>query len=211
MRPIVAILPLLHADVRPIAGQAGTVDHRAVLDHEVVGIVGILPLANWERSCTRAPHSRKCAARTTGARAPARSERPSRPRCPAPCACACPRSLVPLPLYFAVPRQASRAANDNTSRKECTRTNRLSRFAARCLGCAPRAPAHAQASAYPSKTIRMVIALAPGGGIDTTGRFIGTRVDPDLGSDRGRRQSAQAGGAIAADCRRRRRPMATPS
>ena len=37
MRPIVAILPSLHADVRAIAGQAGTVDHRAVLDHQVVG------------------------------------------------------------------------------------------------------------------------------------------------------------------------------
>src|SRR5262245_26496741 len=33
------------------------------------------------------------------------------------------------------------------------------------------APAHAQAPAYPAKTIRMVIALAPGGGVDTTGRF----------------------------------------
>src|SRR4051812_16312722 len=35
---------------------------------------------------------------------------------------------------------------------------------------------HAQVASYPSKTIRMVIALAPGGGVDTTGRFIGQRL-----------------------------------
>src|SRR5690606_13123336 len=32
--------------------------------------------------------------------------------------------------------------------------------------------ARAQAPAYPAKPIRMIIALAPGGGVDTTGRFI---------------------------------------
>ena len=37
-------------------------------------------------------------------------------------------------------------------------------------------PAWAQAPAYPSKSIRMVIALAPGGGVDTTGRFIGAKL-----------------------------------
>ena len=35
--------------------------------------------------------------------------------------------------------------------------------------------ASAQAPAYPSKAIRMVIALAPGGGTDTTGRLIGAK------------------------------------
>jgi len=59
--------------------------------------------------------------------------------------------------------------------------------------------AHAQAAAYPSKSIRMVIALAPGGGVDTTGRFIGQKLSeawkqPVVADNR-----PGAGGAIAAE------------
>ena len=39
----------------------------------------------------------------------------------------------------------------------------------------------AQAPAYPAKSIRMVIALAPGGGVDTTGRFVGQRLEEKRG------------------------------
>ena len=61
------------------------------------------------------------------------------------------------------------------------------------------AAAHAQAPAYPSKTIRMVIALAPGGGVDTTGRFIGSKLSqlwsqPVIADNR-----PGAGGALAAE------------
>jgi tripartite-type tricarboxylate transporter receptor subunit TctC len=65
--------------------------------------------------------------------------------------------------------------------------------------CVAAAPAHAQAPAYPSKTIRMVIALAPGGGVDTTGRFIGSKLSqlwsqPVIADNR-----PGAGGALAAE------------
>ena len=61
------------------------------------------------------------------------------------------------------------------------------------------AVAHAQTPAYPTKSIRMVIALAPGGGVDTTGRFIAQRLSqlwnqPVVADNR-----PGAGGAIAAE------------
>src|SRR5688572_7636668 len=62
--------------------------------------------------------------------------------------------------------------------------------------------AHAQgsaAAAYPSKTIRMVIALAPGGGVDTTGRFIGLRLSQMWGQPVVADNRPGAGGSIAAD------------
>jgi tripartite-type tricarboxylate transporter receptor subunit TctC len=65
--------------------------------------------------------------------------------------------------------------------------------------CVAAATAYAQAPAYPSKTIRMVIALAPGGGVDTTGRFIGSKLSqlwsqPVIADNR-----PGAGGALAAE------------
>src|SRR5688572_3819310 len=62
--------------------------------------------------------------------------------------------------------------------------------------------AHAQASAaaaYPSKTIRMVIALAPGGGVDTTGRFIGQKLSQMWGQPVVADNRPGAGGSIASE------------
>jgi tripartite-type tricarboxylate transporter receptor subunit TctC len=56
---------------------------------------------------------------------------------------------------------------------------------------------HAQA--YPSKSIRMVIALAPGGGVDTTGRFIGTKLSQLWGQPVVADNRPGAGGSLAAD------------
>ena len=57
----------------------------------------------------------------------------------------------------------------------------------------------AQAPAYPSKPIRMVIALAPGGGVDTTGRFIAQRLSQLWGQPAVADNRPGAGGAIAAE------------
>src|SRR5215217_4755951 len=59
--------------------------------------------------------------------------------------------------------------------------------------------AHAQAQAYPSKSIRMVIALAPGGGVDTTGRFIGHKLSQLWGQSVVADNRPGAGGVIAAE------------
>ncbi|MGZ5094014.1 MAG: Bug family tripartite tricarboxylate transporter substrate binding protein [Burkholderiales bacterium] len=59
--------------------------------------------------------------------------------------------------------------------------------------------AHAQTPAYPTKSIRMVIALAPGGGVDTTGRFIAQRLSQIWGQPVVADNRPGAGGAIAAE------------
>jgi tripartite-type tricarboxylate transporter receptor subunit TctC len=59
--------------------------------------------------------------------------------------------------------------------------------------------AWAQAPAYPSKSIRMVIALAPGGGVDTTGRFIGAKLSEMWGQPIVADNRPGAGGSIASD------------
>ena len=61
------------------------------------------------------------------------------------------------------------------------------------------AHAQAQAQAYPSKTIRMIIALAPGGGVDTTGRFIGSKLSQMWGQPVVADNRPGAGGALAAE------------
>ena len=58
---------------------------------------------------------------------------------------------------------------------------------------------HAQASAYPSKPIRMIIALAPGGGVDTTGRYIGQKLNEMWGQPVVADNRPGAGGSIAAE------------
>ena len=59
--------------------------------------------------------------------------------------------------------------------------------------------AFAQAPAYPTKSIRMVIALAPGGGVDTTGRFIGQKLSQMWGQPVVADNRPGAGGSIASD------------
>lgn len=59
--------------------------------------------------------------------------------------------------------------------------------------------AYAQAPAYPAKTIRMVIALAPGGGVDTTGRFIARGLSEAWGQPVVADNRPGAGGSIAAE------------
>lgn len=66
--------------------------------------------------------------------------------------------------------------------------------------------AHAQTPAYPTKTIRMVIALAPGGGVDTTGRFIGQKLSSAWGQPVVADNRPGAGGAIAAEAVARAAP-----
>ena len=59
--------------------------------------------------------------------------------------------------------------------------------------------AYAQPPAYPTKQIRMVIALAPGGGVDTTGRFIAQKLSEAWGQPVVADNRPGAGGSIAAD------------
>jgi len=64
-----------------------------------------------------------------------------------------------------------------------------------CGACA----VHAQAPAYPTKPIRMIIALAPGGGVDTTGRYIGQKLNEAWGQPVVADNRPGAGGTIAAE------------
>jgi tripartite-type tricarboxylate transporter receptor subunit TctC len=59
--------------------------------------------------------------------------------------------------------------------------------------------AYAQAPAYPSKPIRMVIALAPGGGVDTTGRYIAQKLNEAWGQTVIADNRPGAGGTIASE------------
>ncbi len=59
--------------------------------------------------------------------------------------------------------------------------------------------AFAQAPAYPSKPIRIVIALAPGGGVDTTGRFVGAKLSQAWGQPVVADNRPGAGGSVASE------------
>lgn len=61
--------------------------------------------------------------------------------------------------------------------------------------------AHAQspAASYPTKPIRMVIALAPGGGVDTTGRMIAAKMSQAWGQSVVPDNRPGAGGSIASE------------
>ncbi len=52
---------------------------------------------------------------------------------------------------------------------------------------------------FPTKPIRMIIALAPGGGVDTTGRFIASKLGEAWGQNVVADNRPGAGGTIAAD------------
>lgn len=82
--------------------------------------------------------------------------------------------------------------------------NRFSARACRALlvlftGSVAAGAAFAQTPAYPSKAIRMVIALAPGGGVDTTGRFIAQKLSEVWGQSVVADNRPGAGGTIAAE------------
>jgi tripartite-type tricarboxylate transporter receptor subunit TctC len=67
------------------------------------------------------------------------------------------------------------------------------------MGACVAGTADAQAPAYPAKPIRMVIALAPGGGVDTTGRFVGNKLSQMWGQPVVAENRPGAGGSIASD------------
>jgi tripartite-type tricarboxylate transporter receptor subunit TctC len=66
-------------------------------------------------------------------------------------------------------------------------------------GAGAAGAAFAQAPAYPSKSIRMVIALAPGGGVDTTGRFVAAKLSQAWGQPVVADNRPGAGGSIASE------------
>ena len=49
------------------------------------------------------------------------------------------------------------------------------------MAAALLAPAATHAQSYPTKTIRMIVPIAPGGGTDTAGRMIAQRLSEQLG------------------------------
>ncbi|MEN9783870.1 MAG: hypothetical protein RJA24_1213, partial [Pseudomonadota bacterium] len=59
--------------------------------------------------------------------------------------------------------------------------------------------AHAQAPAYPTKPVRMIIALAPGGGVDTTGRYLAQKMSEAWGQNVVTDNRPGAGGSIASE------------
>lgn len=71
--------------------------------------------------------------------------------------------------------------------------------AAGMLVVAVGAAGAAEAPAYPAKSIRMVIALAPGGGVDTTGRFIAQKLNQAWGQPVVADNRPGAGGVLAAE------------
>jgi tripartite-type tricarboxylate transporter receptor subunit TctC len=68
----------------------------------------------------------------------------------------------------------------------------------------PVAPVHAQS--YPDKPIRLVIIFPPGGGIDTVGRIVGTKLSEILGQPVVPENRAGAGGNVGLDFVAKARP-----
>lgn len=66
--------------------------------------------------------------------------------------------------------------------------------------------AYGQTTAYPTKPMRMIIALAPGGGVDTTGRLIGQRLQEMWGQPVVADNRPGAGGTIATEAVARAAP-----
>ena len=67
------------------------------------------------------------------------------------------------------------------------------------LALAGVAAGAAHAQNYPTKPVRMIIALAPGGGVDTTGRFIAQKLHEAWGQSVVADNRPGAGGTIAAE------------
>jgi len=81
---------------------------------------------------------------------------------------------------------------------------RYSAIAFACLGSTGAAVA--QTPNYPTKPMRMIIALAPGGGVDTTGRLIAQRLTEMWGQPIVADNRAGAGGTIATEAVARAAP-----
>jgi len=73
-----------------------------------------------------------------------------------------------------------------------------------CLAAA--GSVHAQTPAYPTKPMRMIIALAPGGGVDTTGRIIAQKLTEMWGQPVVADNRPGAGGTIATEAVARAAP-----
>ncbi len=67
------------------------------------------------------------------------------------------------------------------------------------LGAAAGVSLPAASQTYPSKSIRLIVPLAPGGGNDTIARLIGQKITPTLGQQIVVDNRAGAGGLIAAE------------
>ena len=73
-----------------------------------------------------------------------------------------------------------------------------------CLAAA--GSVHAQTPAYPTKPMRMIIALAPGGGVDTTGRLLAQKMSEMWGQPIVADNRPGAGGTIATEAVARAAP-----
>lgn len=67
------------------------------------------------------------------------------------------------------------------------------------LSAAVFATGAAHAQAYPTKPVRMIIALAPGGGVDTTGRYLAQKMSESWGQNVVTDNRPGAGGSIASE------------
>lgn len=77
--------------------------------------------------------------------------------------------------------------------------HRHQRFAAAAVIALLGSAAWAQPAAYPQRPVRMVIALAPGGGVDTTGRFLAQKLTEAWNQQVVADNRPGAGGSIAAE------------
>jgi tripartite-type tricarboxylate transporter receptor subunit TctC len=76
---------------------------------------------------------------------------------------------------------------------------KLQRFLLTAIVTCTAAGAWAQSTAYPVRPVRMVIALAPGGGVDTTGRFVAQKLTEAWNQQVVADNRPGAGGSIAAE------------